>query len=104
MREPHTEKLMQIATQKRLAIESLVVDGEKDGTMQGYTPGERGFKPPFAIFSPDLQHNVGGPYASAKDALKAITLMRGGAMVPYTDDATVVWTVNGRPSEWYEKD
>lgn len=86
-----------------VAIESLTIDGEKEGTMQGCDRDEPGFAPPFAIFSPDLQTNVGGPYASRDHASEAHSLMLAGVMVPYTDQP-VSWTVGGKPSPWYDRD
>lgn len=87
---------------RNIAIENLVIDGESDAEnqMSGCDSG-KGFHAPFAIFSPDLQRNVGGPYASfqcASDALKAI---QRGKMIPYTD-AAVTWTIKGKPSRWYD--
>lgn len=92
--------------QRNIAIESLVVDGEsdEDNQMAGCDEGEKGFHPPFALFSPDLQHNVGGPYAEREHAQQALDTMLKGGMVPYTDDSTVTWTVKGKPSRWYDKD
>ncbi len=92
--------LMSGTSPERVAVESLVIDGEKDGSMQGCTAGERGFHAPFALFSPDLQANVGGPYALRSHAEDAKKVMMTGGMVPYTNNA-VTWTVNGKPSEWY---
>jgi hypothetical protein len=91
---------------KRVAIESLVIDGESvyDGTMGGMDKGEDNFRPPYALFSPDLQANVGGPYASYDHAEAAKEVMLKGGMVPYTNDSTVTWTVKGKPSSWYDKD
>lgn len=90
----------------KVAIESLVIDGESvyDGTMGGMDKGEEGFRPPFALFSPDLQVNVGGPYASYDHAEAALDVMKRGGMVPYTDKPDVIWTVGGKPSVWYDKD
>jgi hypothetical protein len=65
--------------------------------------GEKGFRAPFALFSIDLQANVGGPYAKREHAQAALDTIKKGGMVPYTNNA-VVWTVNGKPSKWYDKE
>jgi hypothetical protein len=91
---------------KLIAVESLIIDGEADESnqMQGCDDGEAGFHPPFALFSADLQMNVGGPYAKRSHAEEALKVMKAGGMVPYTTNAEVIWTVNGQPSVWYDKD
>ena len=88
-----------------IAIENLVIDGERDedGMMGGCDEGEAGFHAPFALFSPDLQTNVGGPYATREHAAAAHKAMLNGDMVPYTNQ-NVTFTVNGKPSLWYDKD
>ena len=78
-------------------IEDLVVDGDTEG---GAMDGD-GTLPPFALFSPALQENVGGPYATRQHADAALDLIRQGRMVPYTN-RPITWTVDGRPSRWYE--
>ncbi len=80
-------------------VENIIIDGESDceGTMCGMDKGEEGFHPPFALFSPDLQVNVGGPYASYDHAEAALELIKKGVMVPYTNRANVIWTINGKP-------
>jgi hypothetical protein len=81
-------------------VENLVIDGEsEDGAMAG-----DGQNPPFALFSPDLQRNVGGPYAKRKHAEKALKAIKQGLMVPYDSDAACSWTIDGKLSPWYDKD
>lgn len=93
---------MQIPVQKFVPVENLVIDGENEGgQMEGCDKGEKGFHAPFAIFSPDLQVNVGGPYANREHAEAALQFIKDGKMVPYTNTAET-WTVNGKPSVWYD--
>lgn len=86
------------------SIESLVIDGEwlDAGVMMECSAGDSGFIAPFALFSPDLQQNVGGPYASFDHAEAARQLMLKGDVIPYTTRA-VTWTIKGKPSPWYDK-
>lgn len=89
---------------KKVPVESLVIDGESDESGQmGACDGHIGFHPPYALFSPDLQENVGGPYATYGHAEAALQLIVAGKMVPYTDKAGIVWTVGGKVSSWYDK-
>lgn len=81
-------------------IEDLVVDGESED--EGMMTAD-GTNPPFALFSPDLQKNVGGPYAERKHAETAFEVMMQGGMIPYTS-TFVIWTIGGKPSKWYDKD
>lgn len=60
-------------------LDNVVVDGTaEDGTFQG-----DGELPPFALFSPDLQENIGGPYATREHAAAALTIMKQGIIRPF---------------------
>lgn len=99
---PPTESEPTKDSQTLVATEELTIDGESDadGTMEGCDKDEEGFHAPFAIFSPDLQMNVGGPYAKRAHAAAALKLIQQGKMIPYTNEP-VMWTVNDVLSKWY---
>lgn len=60
-------------------IDNVVIDGTaEDGTFQG-----DGEQPPFALFSPDLQENIGGPYAEREHANAALGAMKAGIIRPF---------------------
>ena len=79
---------------KECPIENLVIDGDSGDAMMA-----DGTRPPFALFSPDLQQNVGGPYAKRKHAKAALKLIKKGRMIPYTN-FPCTWTIDGKPSKW----
>lgn len=86
--------MQQIQEISHVAIEELVIDGTgEDGSMEGVLPGER-LDAPFAVFSPTLQCNVGGPYAKYKHAEQALNCFKSGKMLPYTQEP-VIWTFKG---------
>ena len=73
-------------------VEDIVIDGTgEDGSMMG-----DGEKPPFALFSPNRQENVGGPYATREHADAALEAIRQGVMIPYTS-GPCAWSLNGKP-------
>lgn len=87
---------------RMLAIESLVVEGESNAENQmTLCDIEQDFHPPFALFCPDLQCNVAGPFAAASHAYAAKETMLAGRMVPYDNHPSSIWTVGGKPSPWY---
>jgi hypothetical protein len=86
---------------KECPIENLIVDGESQD--EGMMTAD-GTRPPFAIFSPDLQQNVGGPYAEREHANAALGIIKQAGMIPYTTGFSVTWTIDGKPSKWYDKD
>ena len=57
-----------------------IIDGEnEDGQMSS-----DGQNAPFAIFCPELQCNVGGPYAERAHAEAALELIEKGVMMGYS--------------------
>ncbi len=90
---------------KIVNVENIIIDGENknDGNMEACEKGEKGFRAPFALFSPDLQANVGGPYAKREHAQAALNTMLKGQMVPYTNEVNLVWNVKRKPSKWYQE-
>lgn len=63
-------------------IDNVVIDGTQDGDMVTMMNGDT-MEPPFALFSPDLQTNIGGPYATKEHAEAALALIKQGVMNPY---------------------
>lgn len=95
-------------TTRKIAVESLVIDGEyESGEMAGCDLGDFGFRCPYALFSPELQCNVGGPYSSREHAASALQAMLEGKMIPFVFSSSVhvvaVWTVTGAVSPWYRR-
>lgn len=87
---------------RQVPVEDIVIDGESNESNQMATFCEdEGFHAPFALFSPELQTNVGGPYATHAHAEAALEAIKAGNMVPY---GPAQWTIDGKPSPWYEKD
>lgn len=92
-------------SKKLIAVESLLIEGESNESNQMEScDNEQDCHPPFALFCPDLQRNVGGPYATAHHAYEAKEAMLRGKMVPYDSDPSVTWTAEGNPSPWYDRE
>ena len=60
-------------------INNVVIDGM---TENDQWQGDGNF-PPFALFSPDLQDYVGGPYAQRQHAEEALEAMKDGKIDPF---------------------
>jgi hypothetical protein len=87
-----------------IPVENLIVDGEsQDEGVMTAADDDASCGPPFALFSPDLQVNVGGPYATREHANAALELIKQGGMIPYTFGPHATWTIDGKPSKWYDK-
>lgn len=63
-------------------LDNIVIDGTEFGEPDNDMVGD-GPKPPFALFSPDLQCNIGGPYAEKAHAEAALQAMKDGKLNPY---------------------
>ncbi len=59
-------------------LDNIVIDGTENGEFEGDATN-----PPFALFSPELQATIGGPYAKREHAEEALAMMREGVLNPF---------------------
>lgn len=74
---------------QRIPVEDIVIDGtNEEGQMETGAANT-----PFALFSPTLQTNVGGPYAELNHAQAALDAIKSRKMLPY---GFCIWTIDGK--------